>query len=142
MLRKISALVCAGAIASGMMSGTYAAENAEVYFNGEKQSFTVNAEEIDGTVFVPIRPVFELFNYKIEWDGMRKRIRTTTAIGKLTIQIGSVLVSQNDYQAYVISAYPRLLDGTTMIPIDFASAATESSIQFTENNNSIVINSL
>lgn len=139
---KICAFICAAAMALTMSCGVFAAENAEVFLNGEKQNFTVNVEEIDDTVFVPIRPIFELFNYKIEWDGMRQRIRTTTAIGKLTIQIGSVLVSQNDYQAYVLSKYPRLLDGTTMIPIDFASAATESSVQYTKSSNSLLINSL
>ena len=118
----------------------FAADGVEVYYNGEKKDFTVRAEQIDGTTLVPIRAVFELFNYKVEWDNMRQRIKTTTALGKLTIGIGSVLVSQNDYQAYVLSTYPRLIDGVTMIPIEFAAAATESSIQYTESSNSLVIN--
>lgn len=140
MLKKLFAFLAAGALMSGSFAA-YAADNVEVYHNGEKKDFAISVEMIDGTTLVPIRTIFEMFNYKVEWDSMRQRIRTTTAIGKLTIGIGSVLVSQNDYQAYVLSTYPRLINGTTMIPIEFASEATDSSIQYTESSNSLVINS-
>lgn len=140
MLKKMRILFITAALMIGCIPRVSAADNVEVYFNGEKKDFTVSVEQIDDAVLVPIRAIFELFNYKVEWNSMRQRITTTTAIGKLNIGIGSVLVSQNDYQAYVLSTYPRLINGTTMIPIDFASAATEASIQYAESSNSLVIN--
>ena len=118
-----------------------AKDNVEVYLNSINQNMSLSVYEIDGTVLVPIRPIFELFNFKVEWDNMRQRITTTTALGKLKIQIGSILVSKNDYQAHLLSTYPRLINGTTVVPIEFVSECTDSSIRYVASNNAIVINS-
>jgi len=118
-----------------------AKDNVDVYLNSTNQNIKVSVYEIDGTVLVPIRPIFELFHYKIEWDNMRQRITTTTALGSMKIQIGSILVSKNDYQAHTLSTYPRILNGMSVIPIEFAAECTDSNIRYVESSNAVIINS-
>ncbi len=138
MKKIISLLICIAALTG---SSAYASSNTELYFNGERKAETINVLQIDGNVFVPIRPVWDAAGLKLTWDGMRKRITTTTAIGKLKIQIGSNLVSVNPsvYEAKLISAYPRIYEGATMIPIDFAAECVGAAIQYSENNNAVMI---
>ena len=122
-------------------ANTFAADNAEVYFNGVKQPFTVTVYTIDDVQMISMRPVFELFNYKVEWNNKHRMITTNTSLGKMRLGIGSVFVCLNDYQAYVLKTYPRIYNGSTMVPIEFAAECTESGIQYNESNNSLVITS-
>ena len=139
-MKKITAALLAALMLVSSVPLVYAEEVTAVYLDGEKQ-FDVEVIVVNGTVMVPIRPIFELFRFKLEWDELRKRINTTTALGKLIIGIDSVLVSQGDYQAYVLSTPPRLYHDRTYIPIDFAAACTDVNIQYAENIKSLVINS-
>ena len=67
-LKRLLSLLIAGALMLSAAGSVFAADGVEVYYNGEKKDFTVRVEQIDGTTLVPIRAVFELFNYKVEWD--------------------------------------------------------------------------
>jgi hypothetical protein len=141
-MKKMKILILTLILTLVPVFNSYAAvwENVEVVMNGTKQDFTITVTEVGGHIMVPIRPVFEMFNFKVHWNNMRQRINTTTALGSLIIDIGSVFVCQNDYQAYVLSTYPRIYKGSTMIPLDFAADATDTSIQFVETSNSLVVN--
>lgn len=140
-MKKIVAGLAAAMIFAAAPAA-FAGDDTGVYLNGEKQDLSVPVYEIDGNIMVPIRPIFELAHYKVEWDGMRQRISTTTMLGSLQIQIGSTLVAQNGNQPYLLSAYPRIYNGTTMIPIDFASAATGFTIQYSAASDALFINEL
>ncbi len=122
-------------------ANAFAADNTEVYFNGEKQPFTVTVYTIDDIQMIPMRPIFELFNYKVDWNNKHRTITTSTVLGKMRLGIGSVFVCLNDYQAYVLKTYPRIYNGNTMVPLEFAAECTEAAIQYNESNNSLVITS-
>jgi len=143
MLKRITVFFIAAILAMMPITNAFAAYDgyADVYLDGVKQNYTVYYERIDGTVMVPIRPIFEAFHFKLDWDAGRQRINVTTAIGKLIIQIGSHVVSQNGYNAYQMSTYARIENGQTLIPIEFAAACTGASVQYVESNNSVVITS-
>lgn len=141
-MKKIISACLAAAISLTCVSAAFANgifENTEVYLNGEKQAETMTVTQIDGSTLVPIRPIWNLFNLKLEWDGMRKRITSSTALGKTIIGIGSVMTSVNGNQAYVATTYPRIFGGSTMIPIDLAESCTGAQIKYVESNNSLVI---
>ena len=138
-MKKIIAILTAALLAGNMSA--YAADNAAVYVDGERQDFTVRAEQIDGTVIIPIRPIFERFNYSLEWDGMRKRVTATTAIGNIIFGLGVNIAAKNGNSPYVMKTYPRLLNGQTMIPIDFAADCVGKTIQYIDSTESLMINS-
>ncbi|MDD6484254.1 MAG: copper amine oxidase N-terminal domain-containing protein [Clostridiales bacterium] len=140
-MKKAAAVLAAAAIFAAAHTAL-AGDTASVYLNGVKQDLSVPVYEIDGNTMVPIRPIFELAHYKVEWDEMRRRISTTTMLGSLKIQIGSTLVAQNGNQPYLLSTYPRIYNGTTMIPMDFASAATGYTIQYSAASDALFINEL
>ena len=141
-MKKCFSLILA-AVISLMITMTAAAdgiyENVSVYYNGEKQPQTVTVTEIDGSVLIPIRPVWDLFSTKLTWYGMRKRITSSTALGKTIIQIGSAVVSVNGNNVYVAATYPRIFGGSTLIPLDLAEACTGASIKYVTSNQSLQI---
>lgn len=141
MKKKIISIILTVSAICAVCMPIHASTETALYANGVRAEENINILEIDGNVFVPIRPIWNTAGYKLVWDNMRKRIVTTTAIGKLTIQIGSNLVSvnPNKYEPKLISAYPRIYEGQTMIPIDFAAECVGASIQYSKANNAVMI---
>lgn len=138
-MKKLTAFIICLSLALG--STASALSNTAVYYNGDKQNDTINVLEIDDTVLIAMRPIWDLAGYKLTWDGMRQRITTATCIGKLKIQIGSKLVSINPdvCEAKLLMTYPRIYEGQTMIPIDFAAECIDASIQYSDKNNTLTI---
>jgi len=120
----------------------FAQGTTTVYINGQKQEQTITVAELDGTLLVPMRTVWDACGYQLSWDAMRQRIDTVTMIGKIKVQIGSILVSQiqgTTQGAYVLKTYPRLWSGVTMIPSEFATECTGANLKYIKENDALMI---
>ena len=110
-----------------MLSGVsaFAASDVAVYLNGDKQDFTIRYEVVEGHALVPMRAMLEMFGYTVVWDSWNKWVYCTSSQGKFLISMGLGTAMNNGYGSpYVMSTYPRLLGGATMIPKDFACSAS------------------
>ena len=137
MYKKICAILLA-VLCAGTSASAYIGQ-AEVNINGERQAETIYVEQIDGTTLVPIRPIFEKFNFNIQWDQKRKRIESINKLGKCIIQVGAPVVALykdlSNYEPYVLDTYVRITNNQTMIPMDFAAKCTGTTINFDEEAN-------
>lgn len=138
-MKKLTAIITAAAL---MLSGAsaFAATDVGVYRDGVKQDFTIRVEEIDGYTLVPMRSLLEMFGFTVQWDEWNKWIYCTSVEGKYLLSLGLGTAMNNGYGTPVVmSTYPRLLDGTTMIPKDFAERLTGTAMQFNTDTNSLMI---
>ena len=138
-MKKIIAILMALTI---MLSGVsaFAASDVAVYLNGDKQDFTIRYEVVEGHALVPMRAILEMVGYTVVWDSWNKWIYCTSAQGKFLLSLGLGTAMNNGYGSpYVMSTYPRLLGGTTMIPKDFAEYLTGLTMTYNEDANSLMI---
>lgn len=140
--------ILAGIIMS-MLFATYvhaedvsrAYSNVIVIKDGQTQDIRVNVLAEDGCVFAPIRPIFSLMNAKITWDGERQQIRTSV-MGNIILSIGSNFVMRggnNGVADYVLEGYPRIYEGSTMVPLKFLQDALNVKVSFAETSNTLVV---
>lgn len=115
--------------------------NVIVIKDGQTQDIRVNVLAEDGCVFAPIRPIFNLMNAKITWDGARKQIRSS-AMGNIVLSIGSNFVMKggsNGVADYVLEGYPRIYEGSTMVPLKFLQDALNIKVSYAEASNTLVV---
>ncbi len=123
-MKKLISLSLAVLLLMGMMvTPVLAAKEVSVYLFGEKLSFDVPPQIINGRTLVPMRVIFESLGYTVDWD---KDTRTATAVREdMTIRI-----TENSYTMYVngvaktLDVPPCIVEGRTMVP---ARAISESS---------------
>lgn len=138
-MKKIVAILMAMTL---LLSGVsaFAADNVAVYYNGDKQDFTIRYEVVDGHEIVPMRAILEMFGYTVVWDDWNKWVYCTSAQGKYLISMGLATAMNNGYGSPVVmSTYPRLLGGATMIPKDFAELLTDTKMTYNADANSLMV---
>lgn len=123
-MKKLISLALAVLLLVGMMiTPVSAAKEVSVYLLGEKLSFDVPPQIINGRTLVPMRKIFESLGYYVDWD---KDTKTAIAVREdMTIRI-----TENSYTMYVnseaktLDVAPCIVNGRTMVP---ARAISESS---------------
>lgn len=138
-MKKIIAILMAMTL---LLSGVnaFAAENVAVYYNGDKQDVTIRYEVVDGHELVPMRAILETLGYIVVWDSWNKWIYCTSSQGKYLLSMGLATAMNNGYSTPVVmSTYPRLLGGQTMIPKDFAELLTDTKMTYNADANSLMI---
>lgn len=102
--------------------------------NGVQTTLAVPPTIVEGKTLVPVRFISEAFGAKVNWDQKEQRIelifgyledgsytkKVTLWIGKKTAQAdyGSKLPA---YRDYTLDVAPKIISGTTMVPIRFLS---------------------
>ncbi len=102
--------------------------------NGVQTTLAVPPTIVEGKTLVPVRFISEAFGAKVSWDQKEQKIelvfgqledgsytkKVTLWIGKKTAQAdyGSKLPA---YREYTLDVAPKIISGTTMVPIRFLS---------------------
>jgi hypothetical protein len=111
----------------------------QVYLDGVLFEFA-DAEPFleNGTTYVPFRPIFEGMGLSVAWDGTRKTITGIQA--GLSIQL---TLSQNtaviNGVTQTLEAHPKLVKGTTYIPLRFIAEATGKTVTWDGGSRTIYI---
>lgn len=71
----------------------YYDENTYIKFNGEYLSLEKPMYIIDGSIYAPLRNIFEKNNFKVEYDGLNKIVEVTETKGKVEVSDKTALVN-------------------------------------------------
>lgn len=127
LLRKVlPVLVCTIAavfVLSILIAGTSAAESIEVKLDEEPLKLSVDPIITEGTTLVQFRPLFEAMGLELKWDNNTKTITGMKDGFTLIMTIDKREALIND-QTIEIQQPPRIIEGSTMVPIRFISEAT------------------
>lgn len=138
-MKKLISLALAVLLLVGMMiTPVLAAKEVSVYLLGEKLSFDVPPQIINGRTLVPMRKIFESLGYYVDWD---KDTKTAIAVREdMTIRI-----TENSYTMYVnseaktLDVAPCIVNGRTMVPARAISESSGYKVDWDNDTRSVLI---
>ncbi|HEX5323898.1 MAG TPA: copper amine oxidase N-terminal domain-containing protein [Capsulimonadaceae bacterium] len=93
---------------------------------------------VDGAVMVPVRGVFEQMGGDVQWMPKAKVVEGSRPGHMFRLRLGSdqALVDGNMHD---LSSPPKLIDGTTYIPLRFASEALGARVRWHGPDRTVII---
>lgn len=105
------------------------AKPVTIYLDGHLFQPEVEPLNVDGTVLVPMRGVFEEEGAKLTWNNTSKTVTATKGNTTLTYRIGEHTASLNG-QALTVDVPGQIANGYTLIPLRFVSEALGSNVKW------------
>lgn len=124
-MRKI--LMALG-VASLLITSVYASQ-ITLNINNTIVPTLVSPIQEAGTTLVPLRIIGENLGATLGWDGPSKTVTITRGETEIKLVIGSKTVSVNNMKQQLLAA-PKLIEGTTMVPLRFISENLDSLVEW------------
>ncbi|HOQ09002.1 MAG TPA: stalk domain-containing protein [Syntrophomonadaceae bacterium] len=119
----------------------YAMETVEVSVDGKSVSFSDQAAIFDNNkdqVLIPLRAICEALGAQVEWDAGAQKALVTFMNKKVEITINSNRGTLNGKE-FALSADAVIMNGRTMVPLDFMQKALGSKATWNADTKSVTI---
>jgi len=119
----------------------YAMETVEVSVDGKSVSFSDQAAIFDTNkdqVLIPLRAICEALGAQVEWDAGAQKALVTFMNKKVEITINSNRGTLNGKE-FALSADAVIMNGRTMVPLDFMQKALGSKATWNADTKSVTI---
>ncbi len=93
---------------------------------------------IAGRTLVPLRGVFEAIGAYVEWNPQLKMVTARKEDEEIQLTIGGKIAKKNGAEIEIDVA-PRVINGTTMVPLRFIAEALGAKVNFDAGNNIVDI---
>jgi cell wall-associated NlpC family hydrolase len=111
-----------------------------IYVDGKQLQPEVAPLDINGTVLVPMRELFEEQGANLTWNNTDKTVTAVKGDTTLTYRIGELTADLNN-QTVVLATPGQISEGYTMLPLRFVSEALGSTVKWEPDTRSIQISS-
>lgn len=138
--RKLVQLFVVLLMASIMFNSSHsnAQQDIGVYIDGKKINFEVQPFIEDGTTLVPFRAIFEELEMEVSWFQESKIVVGEKEGLIIRLIVGSKTASVND-DFVQLTVAPKIVNGSTMIPLRFVSEATGNDVKWHNDTRTITI---
>ncbi|MDD4390243.1 MAG: stalk domain-containing protein [Eubacteriales bacterium] len=136
--RGVMTALLVACLSVGSYASSFETAPIKLLVNGELQSYGTAPENINGTVFVPMRDICETLGAEVEWSAERKEIKAEANGDSMLIKIGSVNAFVNNSMKTLLAA-PYIQDGTTMVPVRFVSEAFGAKVKWDSSSRTVSI---
>jgi len=117
------------------------ANEISVTVNGERVNFTGQQPVIvDGRTLVPVRGVFEMMGFEVDWEPDRQRAILISDEHVVSIYIGYTTFVSNDVN-HGLDVPAQIINGSTMLPIRAVLESVGYSLDWDESTSTVVITS-
>lgn len=139
-MKKIIAILIILVLVMPISSVQAQAKDISVVIDGITQNFEASPVNLNGSVMVPMRAIFETLQAKINYDSNKREItaKKGSKIIVLTIDSTNVFINEKQYQ---ISIAPQIIKDRTMVPLRFVSESLGAAVEWDPNNNAVIIDS-
>ena len=103
------------------------------------QEYEIQPVNVDGTVYVPMRAVFEAFGASVQWNGEERSVLAEKEDSSIYFQIGAPYASQNGMLVY-LEQPPFLEGGTTMVPLRMVGESLGYEVEWDNKTKTVFIN--
>lgn len=131
-MKKLLPLMITVSILLGILSFNVSAqENIRVYIDGEKVTFDVPPQIINGRTMVPIRAIAEKLNISIDWIPSDNVVKMQTNTKEISMSIGSNWCECNKYSIFLDSP-PIVQNGRTLVPLRFIAEQLNMNVNWND----------
>ena len=134
LLRRTTALVCAAAAAMT----TTGALAVDVEVNNTSISFDVEPQIINERTMVPMRAIFEVLGASIKWDGETQTVTAARGNDKISLTIGSDVMTVNG-SSISLDSVPVIVGDRTMVPVRAISESLGSKVEWDDSTKTVKI---
>lgn len=128
MKKLILSVLTATALVTGSFNVSAAKAAATIKVYVENQLVTSNAVVSEGTTIVPFVPVLTSFGYSLTYDAKTRTIRAKDSQHTITLTVGSMKAFVDGSPKYM-SVAPKIIGGTTYVPLRFLSEVSGRAIE-------------
>ena len=148
MKRLILPLIAAAVIAFGAQA--HAAENVEIYIDGEKLECEKTPVNIDERVLVPMRAIFEALGVEVSWDGDARTVWAARGGEFMGLTVDSNVMNTGVYNSdgdavwvdeIQLDVPARIIEDFTYVPVRAVSETLGTTVSWDGENNRVVIDS-
>lgn len=148
MKKKILMLVMGAVLALG--AHTYAAENVEIYIDGEKLECEAAPVNIDERVLVPMRAIFEALGVEVSWDGAERTVWAARGDEFIGLTVDNDVMSTGVYNSdgnavwvdkIQLDVPAKIINDFTYVPVRAVSETLGTAVSWDGVNNRVVIDS-
>jgi hypothetical protein len=93
---------------------------------------------VSGRTLVPLRGVFEAIGAYVEWDPLERKVTCRKSNEEVELRIGEQVARKNGAEIQ-IDVPPRIMHGTTMVPLRFIAESLGAKVYFDSGNNVVEI---
>jgi len=126
-------------IASLLITSVYA-DHITLNINDTIVPTLVSPIQEAGTTLVPLRIIGENLGATLGWDGPTQTVTITRGETEIKLVIGSKNVSVNNVKQQLL-ATPKLIEGTTMVPLRFISENLDSDVDWNGPSRTVFVTS-
>ncbi len=138
-MKKLTSLLLALLMLMGMMAvPAMAADEVSVYLFGEKLSFDVPAQIINGRTMVPMRKIFEELGATVDWDNDTRTVTSVREDKTIILTIDSYTMHVNG-EAVTLDTAPCIIDGRTLVPARAVSESFDLKVDWDGTTRSVLI---
>lgn len=125
-------------LVSLMVIPASAQQEVSVYLFGEKLSFDVPPQIINGRTLVPMRKIFESLGATVDWNGDTKTVTSVREDKTIILIIDSYTMYVNGEEV-TLDVAPCLINGRTMVPARAVSESFDLKVDWDNNIRSVLI---
>ncbi|BCG57114.1 stalk domain-containing protein [Paenibacillus sp. URB8-2] len=112
-----------------------------IYLDGSQLQPGAEPVNVNGTLLVPMRRLFEGQGAKLSWNNTDKTVTATKDSTTLTYRIGDLTAMVND-RTVQLNAPGQISGGYTMVPLRFVSEALGSTVTWDQAAHSVQISTM
>jgi hypothetical protein len=136
---KFVRIIMIAATALVIIAAQSQAQNINVVINGQPVAFTgTPPQEINNSVLVPLRGVFEQLGANVQYNPQTKTIFAARGSTNVSLALGSATAYVNG-QAEQLAQPPTVLIGTTLVPLRFVAESFGAYVEWQPQTSTVQI---
>lgn len=112
----------------------------DIIIDGAVQAFDTEPVNLNGSVLVPMRAIFEKLNASMSWDGSKQQVTATKGDTRIVLTINSKTATIGS-KTVTLTAAPQIVGGSTMVPLRFVGEALNADVKWVPEKQAVIINS-
>jgi len=138
-MKKVFLSASAALLAVLAVSAKVQAQNINVVINGQPVAFTgVPPQEVNNSVLVPLRGVFEQLGANVQYNPQTKTIFAVKGSTNISLALGSSTAYINN-QPQQLAQAPTVMVGTTLVPLRFVAEAFGAYVEWESQSSTVEI---
>lgn len=134
----VCCIMCSACIMQGVT--VFADEEITIIVDGNKIVSDTPPVIVEGRTLVPLRVLMEAFNATVQWNAEQKTAICKFGEDSIIVKVDSNIMYKN-YDSISLDVPAKLINDRTMVPIRAIAEATEATVDWNMNTNSVIIKS-